>query len=129
MINRNTRSQMQILLNQRNTIMSTKISTSCFAEMNFFHFYRIDELVCADLRRLLAQVIETYLDVSEAVVLLQLSEEDLFSLARAYRDILVGYEHPRKSSAYKRYDHTDKTLLRIYERFPRMSRDLLRHNV
>lgn len=108
--------------------MSNKISTSSFAEMNFFHFYRIDELVCADLRRLLAQVIETTLDDARAVVLLQLSEQELYSLARAYRDILVGYEHPRKSSAYRRYDHADKTLMRIFSRFPRMSRDLLRHD-
>ena len=94
-----------------------------FTEQSSYNYYRIDA-ACADtVRKLLAQLLETFLDCPDSCALLTFSDEQLYDVARAYRDICVGYRHPRVSSTSFHYRPSDPTLQRLYARFPKMTKN------
>lgn len=83
-----------------------------------YNFFRLERLAADHLRSLLSQLLETWMDQGDSMVLLQLSVKEATYLAQAYHDLLIGYKHPRRDSYTWKYLLNDRTLARLRERFP-----------
>lgn len=77
------------------------------------HFFKLDAIAVLHLQSFLSQLIETYLDNPRAVQLVRLSRVEFDSLANCYRNLLVGYFHPRTDSLTKQIRMSDPTLRRL----------------
>lgn len=87
--------------------------------LDLFRYHRIEVCAAETLRHLLSQLIETYIEQGqEAVILLSMTESEFRNLCEAYKDLLIGYKHPRTSSQVYQWRANDSTLKKIYKRFP-----------
>lgn len=91
-----------------------------FNEMRIASYYRLDSFGADAIRKLLSQLLETFLDCPNSVALITLTKEELYDIARGYRDLCVGYKHPRCDSRSWHYRPNDRTLQRLYGIFPKM---------
>lgn len=98
----------------------TKLQDYELTELNNFHYFRIDTITAEVLRTFLSQLLETWMDDNNSLMLVTLDKEEAYNLSRALRDLLVGYKHPRTSSAKYRHRYQDKTLNRLIQRFPKL---------
>lgn len=89
--------------------------------LNLFSYYKIERFAAEHLRVLLSQLLETYMEHGDCVVLLSLKVDNFKTLAQAYCDILTGYRHPRKDSLTWRYRTTDRTLRKLAAIFPELA--------
>lgn len=90
---------------------------------DLYRYHRIEVGAAETLRRLLSQLIETYLEQGQqATILLSLTESEYYNLCEAYRDILIGYRHPRTNSAVYGWRQNDPTLRKIVTKFPTMEK-------
>lgn len=86
--------------------------------LDLFHFFRIEDFAASGLRDLLSQLLETYIEQGSCVVLLDLDSTQFKRIAQAYRDLCVGFKHPRANSLCWHYRPGDPTLLKLAQIFP-----------
>lgn len=91
-----------------------------FKEVRDANYYRIDTFGAEALRKLVSQLIETFLDCPNSAAIVSFTKDQLYDVARAYRDLCVGYRHPRVTSRSFHYRPQDSTLQRLYGFFPKM---------
>lgn len=86
--------------------------------LDFFKFYRIEDFAAETLRVLLSQLLETFIENGSCVALIDLDKQQFERIAQAYRDLCVGYKHPRTTSLSWHYRPNDPTLLKLSSIFP-----------
>ena len=92
--------------------------TDSLNKFDFFHFYRLEDFASDTLRQLLSQLLETYLDEGNCICLVNLDKSQFEHLAQAYRDLCIGFKHPRSNSACRSFRPNDRTLLKLAQLFP-----------
>lgn len=86
--------------------------------LDFYHYYRLEDIASETLRRLLSQLLATYIEQGSCTCLLDIDKTEFAKLAQAYNDLCVGYKHPRVDSRAFAYRSKDPILRQLAAMFP-----------
>lgn len=86
--------------------------------LDLYHYYRLEDFSAETLRKLVSQLLETFIAEGACVCLVDLDSQQFRQLAQAYRDLTTGYKHPRISSSSWHYMPNDSLLQRLQSIFP-----------
>lgn len=91
---------------------------STINHLDIFKFYRLEIFAASTLRMLVRQLLETYIDEGTCTALISLDKAQFEKLAQAYRDLCIGYKHPRQNSMSAHFSPDDETLMKLCRIFP-----------